>query len=292
MRVMRSQLFIPGNKEKMMVKISSLGADVVILDLEDGVPHKEKEKARQVIASVLDTYENSRPYIYVRVGGLDLKTQKTDLAAVVSPRLDGVLLPKVEQPDQVRDAASILQDLEMARGLTAGKIKLTATVETAKGLLRSFEMAMASDRIEAISLGAEDFTLSLGTSRSRSGQELWYARAHIVASAAAAGIQAIDTVFSDLNDEEGLAEESKFVRQLGFSGKYVIHPRQIALVNQVFSPSESEIEYARKVVDAFGEASKNGIAVITVDAKMVDPPVVERAKRVIDLINHIKTPCE
>ena len=288
MRVMRSQLFIPGDREKLVNKIPSLDVDVVVLDLEDGVPFEKKEKARQIISSVLNTFENSRPLIFVRVSGLDLKSLKEDLFAVACSRLDGLLLPKVELPDQVQAVDLALKEIETSRNLVAGKIKLTTTIETAKGLLRSFEIAVASDRVEAISLGAEDYTLNLGTNRSRSGSELWYARAHIVVAAAAAGIQAIDTVFSDLNDDEGLMEEAKLVRQLGFSGKYLIHPRQTAVVNRVFSPSEDEIKYAHKVVAAFDEARKIGKAVITVDGKMVDGPVVERERRIIDFLKYIK----
>jgi len=287
MRVMRSQLFIPGNNEKLVGKIPSLDTDVVVLDLEDAVPLEEKEKARQIISSVLNTFDKSHPLIFVRVSGLDLKSLKEDLFAVACSRLDGLVLPKVELPDQVQGVALVLKEIETNRNLAAGKIRLTTTIETARGLLRSFEIGVASDRVEAISLGAEDYTLNLGTNRSRNGSELWYARTHIVVGAAAAGIQAIDTVFSDLNDDEGLMEEAKLVRQLGFTGKYLIHPRQIAVVNRVFSPSEEEIKYAYKVVAAFDDARKMGKAVITVDGKMVDGPVVGRARKIIDFINNI-----
>lgn len=284
----RSWIFMPGNKEKMLDKSPTLGADCVVWDLEDGVPRAEKPAARELIASKLADLPamlqavQEPPRYYVRINGTASGVTEEDLRAAVSPHLAGIMMPKVESADEVRLVASYLAALERERGIPEGRTRIIATFETALGVARALEIAWASDRIEGLCFGAEDFTLDLGTSRSREGSELFYARSATVLAAAAARVQAIDTVFSDLNDEEGLRQECARVRQLGFSGKCAIHPRQLPVINQAFSPSDAELEYARRVVEAYEEAQKAGLGVIAVDGKMVDPPVVERSRSLIE----------
>lgn len=284
----RSWLFMPGNKEKMLDKSPTIGADAVVWDLEDGVSQADKPAARELIkvklgamSSALDSGGSSFPQFYVRINGVGAGMLDEDLKAAVSPYLSGIMMPKVESPEEVRLVARTLSSLEKERDIPEGSVKIVVTFETALGVIRSFDIASASDRVIGLCFGAEDYTLDLGTSRSREGSELLYARCAIVVAAAAVKAQVIDTVYSDLNDEEGLTQECMVVRQLGFTGKCAIHPKQLPVINRIFSPSERELEYARKVVEAYGKAQEAGISVITVDGKMVDPPVVERYRQLL-----------
>ncbi|MCL6448805.1 MAG: CoA ester lyase [Armatimonadetes bacterium] len=285
----RSWLFMPGNREKMLDKSLTIEADAVVWDLEDGVPQADKRAARELIRLKLDALplmaqsgESSLlPQFYVRINGVTAGMIEEDLKAAVNVNLSGIMMPKVESPDEVRLVARTLAAFEKERNVPEGRIKIIVTFETALGIIRAFEIASASDRVSGLCFGAEDYTLDLGTSRSREGSELFYARSAVVTAAAAVKAQVIDTVFSDLNDEEGLSQECARVRQLGFTGKCAIHPRQLPVINRMFSPSERELEYARKVVEAYDRAQEAGIGVITVDGKMVDPPVVERSRQLL-----------
>ncbi|MDN5346890.1 MAG: citrate lyase subunit beta / citryl-CoA lyase [Clostridia bacterium] len=280
--LLRSLLFIPGNKEKILLKTSTVNADAVVWDLEDAVPLAEKALARQLIRQHLSDLASPAPLVYVRANAVTTGLVDEDLRYVVGPNLTGIMLPKVETADEVRYVARSLVTLEKESGMAGGSVKIIATLETALGVLRAYDIAAASDRVEALCLGAEDFTRDLGTSRSREGSELAYARGAIVLAAAAARVAAIDTVFSDLNDEEGLEKECHLVRGLGFGGKCAIHPRQLDIINRAFSPTEEEVAYARRVVAAFEEARAQNLGVILVDGRMVDKPVVERAQRILE----------
>jgi len=283
----RSWLFMPGNKEKMLDKSLAIGTDAVVWDLEDGVPQADKPAARALIRAKLDTLplqtgeSSSPPQFYVRINGVTAGVFEEDLKAAVSNNLSGIMMPKVESPDEVRLIARTLATLEKERNIPVGSIKIIVTFETALGVIRAFEIASASDRVLGLCFGAEDYTLDLGTSRSREGSELFYARSTIAVTAAAVKAQVIDTVFSDLNDEEGLSRECQLARQMGFTGKCAIHPKQLPIINRLFSPTERELDYARKVVAAYDKAQEAGLGVITVDGKMVDPPVVERSRQLL-----------
>lgn len=285
---LRSMLFMPGNREKMLDKSLGIGADAVVWDLEDAVPFPDKPAAREIIRSRLETVAvpatgaAGAPVFLVRINGFTTGLVEDDLQAVVYPGLAGIMMPKVESADEVRVVGRLLAQLEQDRGLAVGAIKIVATLETALGVLRSPEIAMASDRVIGLCFGAEDFTLDVGTSRSREGTELNYARHLTVLACAASKIMSIDTVFSDLNDAEGLEQESLFVRQLGFTGKCAIHPRQLEIINRSFSPSDKEMEYARRVVAAFEQAREAGAGVTTLDGRMLDQPVVERSRRLLE----------
>ncbi|MDN5346522.1 MAG: citrate lyase subunit beta / citryl-CoA lyase [Clostridia bacterium] len=281
MSLMRSLLFMPGNKEKMLAKTPTVGADAVIWDLEDAVSPAEKPAARQLIHQYLKEQPLGLP-IYVRTNAVSSGLIDADLQAVVSPNLRGIVLPKVEAADEIRYVSRTLVNLEQELGLPRSGIKIIALLETALGVIRAYEIATASERVEALSLGAEDFASDLGTSRSREGIELAHARGNIVLAAAAAKIMALDTVYSDLNDPDGLERECRLARQLGFSGKCAIHPKQVEIINKAFSPTEAELEYARKVVAAFEEAQAQNLGVIVVEGRMVDKPIVQRALRLLE----------
>jgi len=288
--VCRSWIFMPGHKEKMINKTYTTGADAVVWDIEDGVPNADKPAAREMIKAKLaerkslPSYED-RTQVYVRINCVPKGMLDDDLNACIWPNVDGIMMPMVESPDEVRTVHRAVSTLEEQRGMAPGSVKILVTFETALGVLRALEIAQASDRVMGLCFGAEDFTLDVGTSRSREGSELMCGRALTLLAAAARKIQVVDTVFSDLSDEEGLSNECKKIRQLGFTGKCAIHPKQIPIINRDYSPSEKEMEYARKVVEAYEEAAKQGIGVITVNGKMIDPPVVDRCRNLIKRFN-------
>ncbi|MBI4322129.1 MAG: CoA ester lyase [Chloroflexi bacterium] len=279
MELLRTLLFVPGNRQKMIDKAISLAADALVLDLEDSVAPAEKELARQTIRESLSNRVPGGPDLYVRVNGTATGLIEADLDAVVVPGLAGIMLPKAESAEQVRHVDALIARREAKVGLPEGSLKLIPIMETARGIIQAVDITGASERTVAIAFGAEDFTLDIGTTRSKEGSELFHARSAMVLAAAAHGVQALDTVFSDVADDEGLLADATLGRRLGFSGKCLIHPKQIAPVTQVYSPSPEEITYAQRIVEAF-QASGSGV--ISLDGKMIDPPVYQRAKRVLE----------
>lgn len=279
--IIRSILFVPGNKEAMLSKSLERGADAVVWDLEDAVPPSEKEEARSIIGSKLKELTPEDIPAYVRINALEANMLLADLREIVHPSLHGVMLAKTQSPDEVGILETTLRELEIQKGLTVGKIKIHCILETCLGALRAYPIARYSSRVEGVSFGAEDFSLDLGTSRSREGLELAHARGEIILAAGAAKVVAIDTVYSNLGDEEGLINECRLAKQLGYCGKFAIHPKQIEIINKEFSPSEKEIAFAEKVIKAFAEAQKNNVGVITVEGKMVDRPIVEKAQQLL-----------
>jgi citrate lyase subunit beta/citryl-CoA lyase len=219
--------------------------------------------------------------VFVRVNALITQLTAEDLRMVVQEGLEGIVLPKCESKADILEVERLIEDLEAQRRLKPGGLRLIPTLESAKGVLNAHEIATASKRIIAVAFGALDFTRDMGTSVSREGTELFYARSRIAIVARAARVQAIDTPWIDIADREGLIEEAKAVRQLGFRGKLLIHPSQIEPVNRVFSPSEAEIEYAKKVVKAFKEAEAKGLGAISLEGKMIDIANFRQAEELI-----------
>jgi len=278
---MRSMLFVPGDKEKMLLKSLALGADSVIWDLEDAVALTEKQTAKATICKTLQNITSAHVPIYIRVNSLGTNMLDVDLESVVQQGVYGILFPKAESSSQVKELDSILSRVEKQRGLPEGSVKVQCLLETCLGIIHAYAIASASPRVEAVCFGAEDFTLDLGTPRTRDGIESAYSRAAIAVAAGAAKVLAIDSVYSDLNDEEGLVNECRVVRQLGYRGKFAIHPKQLDVINREFSPSESELAFARKIVEAFKRPENVNAGVITVEGKMIDAPILERAKRLV-----------
>ena len=267
----------------MLVKSLGTGTDALVWDLEDAVAPAEKDLARTTICNALQSPGSNTKPIYVRINSLGAGMLEPDLTHIVHPGLYGVMLSKAESPSQVQELDQALSKLEETRGLKPGIVKIHCILETCLGVLNAFAVAKASARVDGVSFGAEDFTLDLGTARTRGGAELAFARASVALAAGAAKVLAIDTVFSDLNDQEGLAAECQVARQLGFKGKFALHPKQIDIINREFSPSEAEFAYAERVIEAFNRAQEANAGVITVDGKMVDFPVVERARQLLRL---------
>jgi len=288
LRLYRSLIFVPGIRENMIEKARSFDADVIVLDLEDSVPTAEKEQARQVVRRAVPMMGTLGHTVHVRVNPVSSGLARDDLAAVVCPELSGICLPKVESAQDIRDVDVLIRERELEQGVKPGTLALIPAIESARGVLRCEEICRASTRLTAITLGADDYTADLGVHRTREGRELDYARQVMAVCARAADIQALDTPFADFRDEEGLIRESEWVRSLGFKGKYLIHPSQIGPVNRVFRPSEEEVAYARRVVEAFEEALARGEGAVQVDGRMVDAPVAKRARALIGLAEAIE----
>ena len=262
-------------------------ADAVILDLEDAVATAEKRATRDAVIAAL--VRPRRALLYVRVNAVDTEFCYGDLAAIVRPGLDGVILPKVESAAGLATADWLLAQLEREQGLMPRAIDLVPIIETARGLNQIDAILAAGTRVKRIAFGAGDFTLDVNMAWSRGEAELAYARAKIVTASRAAGIEApFDTVWVDLADEEGLEASARTALGFGFQGKMCIHPNQIAVVNRVFTPSEAEIAFAERVVAAFARAEAEGSAAIQLDGKFIDYPILYRAQRVLEKVAAIR----
>jgi citrate lyase subunit beta / citryl-CoA lyase len=280
MTLFRTWMFIPGSDNKKLEKARDLKADVIIYDLEDAVAINEKKMARKLVKNALET--NIKKVNYVRVNTVNSSFFYDDVNEIIYKGLAGIVLPKVESREQIQILDSLISELEMKRNMTLGLIEIVPIIESALGLYHSFEIASTSKRVKRIAFGSIDFSLDINAQLTKEGIELLYARSKLVTISRAAGIEApIDTVFVDIKDQEGLLKETIFVKQLGFQGKLVIHPAQIDVVNEVFKPTIEEIEEAKLIVSGFEEAVSNGSGVVQIRGKMVDFPVVERAKKIL-----------
>lgn len=284
-RPMRSWMFVPGDKPRFLEKCRTLPVDGVLLDLEDGVAVSMKPVAREQVARAVKE-ANFEPIAFVRVNSYGSPWFDDDLAMIVQPGLAGILLPKVEDVDDVRAVSAQLDRLEQAAGMEVGQTKLMLAIESAKGLLRAAELAAAGARIFGLILGAEDLALDLGLSvlREDEARELLFARSTVVTAARSAGVASIDGVYPDFADIDGLRVDGGQARRLGFTGKSLFHPGQIDEVNAIFSPSDQEISYAKEVVAAFEEATRRGDGAVAVNGQLVDLPIVRRAQRLIDVV--------
>ena len=276
-RPRRSRLYAPGSNPRLLAGIDIHGADCVLLDLEDAVPLAEKASARALVKHLLCAVAFPEE-VWVRINPLD-SGGIDDLAEVLQGRPHGICLPKAESAEDVRCAAAEISRIEGEIGITDRKTWIMPILETGRGVLRCDEIVEADERVVMVAFGAEDYTRDIGARRTDAS--LLFARSRIVAAAKAAGVQASDTVFADLSDPEGLANESQRARDLGFDGKGAINPRQLAPIHQAFSPTEAEIEQAREIVAAAAEAEAQGLGAVTVRGKMVDRPVLERAQRLL-----------
>ncbi len=281
MIILRTLLFVPGNQERRLEKARLVPADALILDLEDSVPPAEKDAARKTVAATLGQFTASGQAIFVRTNSLTTSYATDDIKAVVGRGLNGICLPKSESTADIQQAEAMIAEAEKKAGIEAGSIRILALVETPKGIINAYDIASASPRILGITFGAEDYALEMGVNRTREGAEIYYPRMVISLACHAANVTAIDCVYTDVRDREGLIKETKLVRQMGFQGKLVIHPDQVDPVNEVFLPAADEIAQAQKVVAAFEAAVAEGKASTALDGKMVDSPVAERARKLI-----------
>ncbi|HER0921825.1 TPA: citrate (pro-3S)-lyase subunit beta [Streptococcus pyogenes] len=281
-RLRRTMMFVPGANAAMLRDAPLFGADSIMFDLEDSVSLKEKDTSRALVHFALKTFDYSSVETVVRVNGLD-SCGALDIEAVVLAGVNVIRLPKTETAQDIIDVEAVIERVERENSIEVGRTRMMAAIESAEGVLNARDIAKASKRLIGIALGAEDYVTNMKTRRYPDGQELFFARSMILHAARAAGIAAIDTVYSDVNNTEGFQNEVRMIKQLGFDGKSVINPRQIPLVNEIYTPTEKEIDHAKQVIWAIREAESKGSGVISLNGKMVDKPIVERAERVIAL---------
>ena len=280
-RLRRSMMFVPGNNPGMIRDCHIYGSDCIMFDLEDSVSINEKDTARFLVYNALTRLKYGKKELVVRINSLD-SLGVEDLEAMVRAQPDVIRLPKTETAQDVTDCETEIARIERKIGLPEGKTRMMAAIEGAKDVLNAYEIAKSSKRLIGIALGAEDYVTDLKTTRSADGVELLFARQMIVNAAKAVGIAALDTVYSDVNNEEGFIREAELIKKLGFDGKSIINPRQIAPLHAVFSPSEKDLNKARAIMEAIAEAEARGSGVASLNGKMIDKPVVERARYLIE----------
>lgn len=282
-RLRRTMMFVPGNSSSMIKDAGIYNADSIMFDLEDSVSLLEKDAARMLVYQAIKTVDYNGTELVARINDITSEFGRADVFAMVKAGIDVIRLPKTETADDILDVEEVIAEAEQAFDKKIGSTKMMAAVESAKGVLNAPAIAMASKRLIGIAIGAEDYVTQMKTQRYPDGQELFFARSMILHAARAAGISAFDTVYSDVNNEEGFRKEVELIHQLGFDGKSVINPRQIPIVESVYTPTPKQIENARAVIGAIAEAEKNGSGVISLNGKMIDRPVAMRAERVMML---------
>ncbi|MDR3139135.1 MAG: HpcH/HpaI aldolase/citrate lyase family protein [Treponema sp.] len=279
----RTMLYVPGNNAGMVRDAGIYRSDCIMFDLEDSVSVSEKDSARFLVFQALTSLSYPGKELVVRINDPRGRIGRDDIEAVVCCGKAVIRLPKAESARDVLDCEELIAAAEKKYRRPVGSTPMMAAVESAAGVLNAKEIAFSSKRLTGIALGAEDYVTDLRTTRSPEGIELLFARSMVLLAARSAGIDAIDTVYSEVNNEEGLRKETALIRQLGFDGKSVINPRQIKIVHEIFTPSEREIKNALAVIGAIKEAGARGSAVIALNGKMIDKPVVTRAERLLDL---------
>lgn len=276
----RSWMFVPGNSERRIEKAKTMLSDVIIYDLEDAVALHEKPQARQMVKLAL--HDNSNKINFVRVNDPSSSYFPEDLREIMGKGLSGIMLPKAANKEQLAAVDALLTQLESEKDLFQGCIEIVPLIESAIGLYNAYEIASANKRIKRLAFGSVDFTLDINAELTKEGKEILFARSQLVVVSRAARIDPpIDAVFVHLKDHEGILKDARLAKQLGFQGKLVVHPDQIGVVNDVFSPKREEIEEAMVIVNAFEEANSAGSAAIQVGGKMIDYPVAERASRIL-----------
>ncbi len=278
----RTMLFIPGNSPAMLLNADIHQSDAVILDLEDAVAPAEKDSARILVRNAIKTLGFSGTEIIVRLNPLDTDYLQDDLDMVIPLKPSLVMPTKVSDAGYILEVSRMMAEAEEKHGIPVGAVGIIALLETAEGIENAYQIAKADPRVKALFLGAEDLTSDLQAARTKKGDEILYARGRIVMAARAAQVDVYDTPFTDVNDDEGLLKDAEFAKGLGFTGKAAISPRHVAAINEVFSPSEKEITYAREVMAVIEEAKKQGKGAISLHGKMVDKPIVDRARRVLE----------
>jgi len=278
----RALLYMPGDDRRKIQKATTLGVDSICMDLEDGVAANKKAEARSVIAQAMKELDFGDSECCIRINSIGSGLEKRDLAAALAAEPNSIVIPKIETAEQVSWVSERIEIYELTSHLNVGSIRLLIGVETAKGILNLKEIAEADKRLEAIIFGAEDYAASIGATRTKEGTEVLYARSAVITACAANDLQAIDMVYIDFRDLEGLRVEAERGAGLGFSGKQIIHPNQVVPVQEAFTPSDEAIEYAKRVVKSFKASEKEGKGAYALDGKMIDMPLLKNAQKVLE----------
>lgn len=287
MQLLRSLMFTPGQRRNMIDKalaLGPLGPDAIMFDFEDSVPPDQKDFARDLVGSALKGARGADdPARIVRVNSSATGRQIADIRAVVGPNLYAVLLPKVERPEEVVAASMVIDDLERSKGIAPGKIALIAAIESARGIHGVVDIALSSPRLRGLMFGAEDYARDLGLPVVRTGAawDLVFARSSMVNAAAIARLFTMDQVHMNFRDLDGERTDAVASRSMGFSGKAAIHPSQVAVINDVFSPTPEEVAHARGVANAFEKALKEGLGCVMLGGQVVEQPILDRAEQVL-----------
>ncbi|MBR5529829.1 MAG: CoA ester lyase [Oscillospiraceae bacterium] len=277
----RSMLFLPGNTPNMLINGSCLGADAVIFDLEDAVSPNEKDSARILVRNTIRYMDFHGCEIIVRINSIDTAFWKQDIDAILPWKPNLILLPKTSSTADVLEADAYITEVEEKLGFAKNTVGLMPLIETALGVENAFAIATATKRVKALFLGAEDLTADLQCKRTKEGREIEYARTRLVVAARAAGVDVYDTPFTDVNDDEGIWTDASYAKALGFTGKASISPRHVEVINSVFSPTQKDVDYAYEVMEAIALAEQQGKGAVALHGKMIDAPIVNRAKQTI-----------
>lgn len=278
----RSMLFLPGNTPNILQNGDALGADAVIFDLEDAVAPDQKDAARILVRNTMTYLDFSRVEVIVRINSVDTDFWKKDLETILPLKPSLIMPPKSSCAQDVLTADAYMSQLEDRLGFARNTVRLIPLIETALGVENAYQIASCTPRVAAIFLGGEDLTADLQCKRTKESQEIEYARSRMVCAARAAGVDVYDTPFTDVNDDEGIRIDAEKAKSLGFTGKSAISPRHVPVINEVFSPSQRDIDYAYEVMEAIRRGKEEGRGAVALRGKMIDAPVVSRAKRVIE----------
>ena len=283
----RSMLFLPGNTPNMLINGSTLGADAVIFDLEDAVSPAEKDAARILVRNTIRYMDMGGCEVIVRINSIDTPYWKQDVDEILPEQPALILLPKTGSAQDVLEADAYLMEVEQRLWLARNTVGLMPLIETALGVENAYQIAAATKRVKALFLGAEDLTADLQCKRTKEGREIEYARTRLVVAARAAGVDVYDTPFTDVNDDEGILVDAALAKGLGFTGKAAISPRHVEVINSVFSPTQKEVDYAYEVMEAIELAKSQGKGAIALHGKMIDAPIVNRAKQTIAMAQEL-----
>ena len=287
MELLRSLIFVPGNRRDMLEKAREFDADVIVADLEDSVPPAEKLNAREIVKEMIPTLSGRGQKVVVRLNSLETGLAHDDLSAVIDPHLYGVSVGKVESARDIRECHNIISAIERRTGLEAGCLRLIPWIENSRAVMGAYDIAIVTPRVVAIAFGAEDYTEDMGVQRTDAGDEVYFPRASVALAARAAGVVALGSPYVGYRDEEGLQKDIELDMKLGFKGKFAIHPAQLGIINKIFSPRPEDMEYARRVVEVWDQAEAAGKGSTSLDGRMIDVPVVKRARNLLALADDI-----
>jgi citrate lyase subunit beta/citryl-CoA lyase len=275
-------MFVPSNRANMVQRAHETPADVIVLDLEDAVPPEEKAAARETVRASAESLHAAGRTVHVRINNLDTRLTRDDLAAVIGPGVQALLYPKAQSGQEIRDLDVLIREQEYHRdGVTPGDTALIPMIETARAVLRCEDIAKASSRIVGLALGGEDYCADLGVPRTREGRELEHIRHVMIHVCTAYGLRPLDGIYAVLGDLEGLRADAAYARSIGMKGKYIVHPEQVAPVNEAFSPTPEELQAARQLVAEFDAAVAAGHGTVRIAGQMVDVPIANRARDLI-----------
>ena len=282
MSLLRSLLFVPGNNTRMLEKSFGLNPDAIIPDLEDSVPQKEKSVAREILSSLIPKLIKANKQVFPRVNSIESSLIEPDLEAVISPGISGISIGKVESSKDILLISSIIDRIEKKQGITENIIQLIPWIESPKAIINSYEICMSSPRIVAVAFGAEDYSHEMEIERTVESKEIWYARNQVSISSHAAKVLTLDTPYIHFKNKNGLKKDCEISKAIGFTGKFAIHPSQIDTIHEVFGITTEQIIWATRILEQMEKSETLGIGAFGLDGKMVDAPIVKKARQILE----------